>query len=219
MKQQFNAKDIDNLEFERQLQNEGYTFICGTDEVGRGPLIGPVVAAAVIMPLDDIIEGVTDSKKLNEKKRNELDKLIKEKALSYDICFIDSKTIDEINILEASRLAMTNAIKNLRIKPDAIISDCMKLDIDNIINLSIIKGDLRSYSVGCASIIAKVARDEYMDELAKKYPHYSFEKNKGYPTKQHFEALEKYGVLDEHRRSFGPVKKRLVKQLSLFIEE
>ena len=216
MKQEFNLKEIDNLEFEKKLQLEGLTLICGTDEVGRGPLIGPVVAAAVIMPLDDIIDGVTDSKKLSIKKRNELDTLIKEKAIAYEICFIDSKIIDEINILEASRLAMTNAIKNLKIKPDAIISDCMKLDIDNIVNLSIIKGDLRSYSVGCASIIAKVARDEYMDELAKKYPEYHFEKNKGYPTKEHFEALEKYGVLDEHRRSFGPVKKRLTKQLSLF---
>lgn len=208
--------NIDNLEYEKKLISEGYSFICGTDEVGRGPLIGPVVAAAVIMPMDEIIEGITDSKKIPEKKRIELDKLIKEKALAYDICFIDSKIIDEINILEASRLAMTKAIKNLKIKPEVILSDAMKLDIDNIINFSIIKGDLKSYSIGCASILAKVARDDYMVELDKKYPEYNFKNNKGYPTKQHFEALEKYGVLDEHRRSFGPVQKRLVKQLSLF---
>ena len=209
-------KEINNLEYENKLLNEGYTLICGTDEVGRGPLIGPVVAAAVIMPMDEIIHGVTDSKKIPEKKRIELYKLIKEKALAYDICFIDAKKIDEINILEASRLAMTTAIKNLKIRPEVILSDAMKLDIDNIINFSIIKGDLKSYSIGCASILAKVARDEYMVELDKKYPEYNFKNNKGYPTKQHFEALEKYGVLDEHRRSFAPVQKRLVKQLSLF---
>ena len=208
--------NIDNLEYEKKLTAEGYTYICGTDEVGRGPLIGPVVAAAVIMPMNDIIEGITDSKKLSEKKRIELNQLIKEKALAYDICFIDAKKIDEINILEASRLAMTNAIKNLKIAPEVILSDAMKLDINNIPNFSIIKGDLKSYSIGCASILAKVARDDYMDELDKKYPEYNFKNNKGYPTKQHFEALEKYGALDEHRRSFGPVKKRLAKQLSIF---
>ena len=207
---------IDNYEYERKLYSEGYNFICGTDEVGRGPLIGPVVAAAVIMPKDDIIEGVTDSKKLSEKKRNELYQLIIQKAIAYNVCFIDAKTIDEINILEASRLAMTTAIKSLKKAPDVILSDAMVLNIDNIINYSIIKGDLKSYTIGCASILAKVARDAYMDELDKKYPKYNFRKNKGYPTKQHFEALEKYGVLDEHRRSFKPVSLRLQKQVSMF---
>lgn len=209
---------IDNYEYEKKLYNEGYEFICGTDEVGRGPLVGPVVASAVIMPKNIYIDGVTDSKKLSEKKRIELKKQIEEKALAISTAFIDPKTIDEINIYEASRLAMTTAINNLIIEPDYILSDAMKLSIKEIPNLPLIKGDLKSFSIGCASIIAKVERDEYMKTLDEKYPMYNFKKNKGYPTKEHLQAISKYGIISEHRKTYGPVKKKIDEenQLTLF---
>lgn len=208
----------DNYEIERKLYEEGYNFICGTDEVGRGPLVGPVVATAVIMPKNVYIEGVTDSKKLSEKKRIELKSIIEKKALAIETIFIEPSLIDEINIYEASRLAMTKAIKALKIKPDYILSDAMKLSIDEIPNLSLIKGDLRSFVIGCASIVAKVERDNYMIELDKKYPEYNFKKNKGYPTKEHLAALEKYGVIPEHRKTYGPVRDKLIRdsQINIF---
>lgn len=209
---------IDNYEYEKKLYEEGFSLICGTDEVGRGPLVGPVVASAVIMPKNVYIEGVTDSKKISEKKRIELKKIIEEKALAISTIFIDARIIDEINIYEASRLAMTKAIESLNVEPDYILSDAMKLSIKNIPNLPLIKGDLKSFSIGCASIIAKVERDEYMKTLDEKYPMYNFKKNKGYPTKEHLQAISTYGIIDEHRKSYGPVKKKIEEEnkLTLF---
>lgn len=209
---------IDNYEYEKKLYKEGYQLICGTDEVGRGPLVGPVVATAVIMPQNVYIEGVTDSKKLSEKKRLILKKEIEEKALAISTAFISPEVIDEINIYEASRLAMITAINQLKYKPDYILSDAMKLSIEEIPNLPLIKGDLKSFTIGCASIIAKVERDQYMMELDQKYPMYNFKKNKGYPTKEHLKALKEYGVIPEHRKTYGPVKDKLEEnqQLSIF---
>lgn len=207
---------IDNYEYEKKLYDEGYIFLCGTDEVGRGPLAGPVVASAVIMPKGLYIEGVTDSKKLSDKKRRELKKEIEEKAIAVSTVFISPEKIDEINIYQASKLAMTEAILQLSIKPDCILSDAMPLDVESIPNVSIIKGDLKSFMIGCASIIAKVARDDYMDELHEKHPEYNFKKNKGYPTKEHLKAIDEYGIIKEHRKTYGPVKRKLIKQLDLF---
>lgn len=204
-------KHYDNHEIEIKLNNEGYKLIAGTDEVGRGPLAGPVVAACCIMPKECIIEGVTDSKKISEKNRKILEGIIKEKAISYKVVFIDPKKIDEINIYEASRLAMTTAINTLDVKPDYVLADAMPLFID-IKSESIIKGDEKSFTIACASILAKVARDEYMVELDKLYPEYGFAKHKGYPTKQHLEAIKKYGILDlHHRKSYSPVKDEALK--------
>ena len=201
-------KKMNNYKFEEQYYNEGKVYIAGTDEVGRGPLAGPVVATAVIMPKGCYIEGVTDSKKLSEKKRKALKEEIERKALSVATVFISEEEIDEINIYEASRLAMTKAIKGLTPKPDIVLSDAMPLHID-IETLPIIKGDQLSFTIGCASIIAKVIRDDYMDLMDKKYPEYGFKKHKGYPTKAHIEAINKYGVLPIHRKTYGPVARKL----------
>lgn len=204
-------KHYDNHEIEERLYSEGYELIAGTDEVGRGPLAGPVVAACCIMPKDCYIEGVTDSKKISEKNRKILEGIIKEKAVSYKVVFIDPKKIDEINIYEASRLAMTTAINTLDVKPDYVLADAMPLFID-IKTESIIKGDEKSFTIACASILAKVARDEYMVELDKLYSEYGFAKHKGYPTKQHLEAIKEYGILDlHHRKSYSPVKDEALK--------
>ena len=205
-------KHYDNHEIEIRLNNEGYELIAGTDEVGRGPLAGPVVAACCIMPKDCYIEGVTDSKKISEKNRKILEGIIKEKAISYKVVFIDPKKIDEINIYEASRHAMTTAINTLDVKPDYVLADAMPLFID-IKSESIIKGDEKSFTIACASILAKVARDEYMVELDKLYPEYGFAKHKGYPTKQHLEAIKEYGILDlHHRKSYSPVQNEALKR-------
>ena len=204
-------KHYDNHEIEIKLNNEGYELIAGTDEVGRGPLAGPVVAACCIMPKDCYIEGVTDSKKISEKNRKILEGIIKEKAISYKVVFIDPKKIDEINIYEASRHAMTTAINTLDVKPDYVLADAMPLFID-IKSESIIKGDEKSFTIACASILAKVARDEYMVELDKLYPEYGFAKHKGYPTKQHLDAIKEYGILDlHHRKSYSPVQNEALK--------
>jgi len=209
---------IDLLAFEKELYKEGYEYICGTDEAGRGPLAGPVVAAAVILPKNMLIEGVNDSKQLTEKKREELFDVIMEKALAVGIAFVDNKKIDEINILEASRLAMMEAIKKLKIKPDYVLSDCMKMDIGIPVK-PIVKGDALSINIAAASIIAKVTRDRYMDEMDLKYPNYGFKGHKGYPTKSHIEAIEKYGITEIHRRTFKPIKTMLVEQLSFDFDE
>jgi ribonuclease HII len=203
---------IDLLAYEKELYNEGIEYIAGTDEAGRGPLAGPVVAAAVILPKGLIITGVNDSKQLTEKKREELFDLINEKALAVGIAFVDNKKIDEINILEASRLAMMEAIKKLKIKPEYVLSDAMKMNIDVPVK-PIIKGDALSESIAAASIIAKVTRDRYMDEMDLKYPNYGFKKHKGYPTKDHIEAIKKYGITDIHRKTFKPIKTMLIEQL------
>ena len=202
--------DNDKLAYEREYLKLGYKYICGIDEVGRGCLFGPVTAAAVIMPLSlkdnkDIINGIEDSKKLTAKKREELSKKIIEKSISYSIYSISEKTIDEINILNATKSAMINAVKNLKIKPDILFIDALKIDID-IKQISIIKGDLKSYSIGCASILAKVCRDEIMSNLPEEYQKYKISKNKGYGTKEHLEAIKKYGPSNMHRFFFEPIK-------------
>lgn len=193
---------IDKLKFEKEEQEKGNFLIAGMDEVGRGPLAGPVCVACVIMPLDDIIEGIDDSKKISEKKRNELFEKIKEKAIAYHVEMVDENKIDEINILEATKLCMKKAVEGLTLKPDIVLVDAIsKLDI-NIPIRGIIKGDVLSYSIGCASILAKVTRDNFMCEIAKEYPEYGFEKHKGYGTKVHIEALKEVGPCEYHRLSF-----------------
>ena len=193
---------MDKLEYERKLLEKGFKYICGVDEVGRGPLAGPVVCAAVIMPLDDIIEGVDDSKKLSQKKREKIDGLICEKAIALNICRIEPEIIDKINILEATKLCMKQAVEGLEVKPDFVLTDGnMTLDI-SIPQASVVKGDALSYSIGAASIAAKVFRDKLMDEYAEEYPAYGFDKNKGYGTADHVKAIKEAGLCAIHRRSF-----------------
>ena len=196
---------IDNMRYEKELYDKGISLIAGVDEVGRGPLIGPVVASAVILPKDYVLKGLTDSKKLSEKKRDYYYDIIKKDALAIGIGIIDNDTIDDVNIYEATKLAMKQAIDNLSIKPEHILIDAMKLDID-IPTTSIIKGDFKSQTIAAASVIAKVTRDRMMYELDKDYPEYNFKNNKGYPTKDHLDAIEKHGILKQHRKSYGPVK-------------
>ena len=202
------AKKVWNAEeklfFERELRANGVQYIAGVDEVGRGPLAGPVVCAAVIMPIEDseLVIGVDDSKKLSAKKREELAEQIKQKALCYTIIEVDEKTIDEINILQATRLGMKRAIEGLEIKPDVVLTDGnMTIDIP-FPQTSIIKGDSLSYSIGSASIVAKVYRDNLMDEYAKIYPAYAFEKNKGYGTAEHIKGIKEQGIWPIHRKTF-----------------
>ena len=200
MKKVWNADE--KLQFECMLLEKGYRFIAGVDEVGRGPLAGPVVCSAVIMPLDDLIEGVDDSKKLSAKKREELAEKIKEKALCYTLIEVGEKTIDEINILQATRLGMKKAIEGLSISPDIVLTDGnMTIDIP-FKQKSIIGGDALSYSIGSASILAKVYRDKLMDDFAEKYPYYAFEKNKGYGTKAHIDGIKEHGLCPIHRKTF-----------------
>lgn len=201
---------IDNYRYEKKLKSKNIKFIAGVDEVGRGPLVGPVVAACVILPDKFNLEGLTDSKKLSEKKRDYFYDEIKRQALSIGIGIIDEEKIDEVNIYEATKLAMLDAINNCKIKPEHILIDAMKLDID-IPTTSIIKGDLKSITISAASVIAKVTRDRMLYELDKKYPMYDFKNNKGYPTKKHLDAINKYGIIKEHRKSYGPVSEYLEK--------
>lgn len=197
-------KEEQKLVYERKLLAVGYKYIAGIDEVGRGPLAGPVVCAAVIMPLndEDIIEGVDDSKKVSAKKREKLAAIIKEKAVCYCICRVEPDEIDRINILEATKKCMSQCIAGLETKPDAVLVDALKIDTHGAKCVPIIKGDAKSYSIGCASIIAKVYRDALMDEYAKEYPAYMFEKNKGYGTAAHIKAIKETGPCKIHRRSF-----------------
>ena len=200
-------EQIDNYMYERELREKGITFIAGVDEVGRGPLVGPVVAACVVLPLEFNLDGLTDSKKLSEKKRDFFFEEIKRQALGIGVGIIDEKKIDEVNIYEATKIAMKTAIddclKNCKI--EHILIDAMPLELD-IPTTSIIKGDLKSITISAASVIAKVTRDRMLGELDEKFPMYDFKKNKGYPTKKHLAAIEEYGILPEHRRSYGPVK-------------
>ena len=202
------AKKVWNAEeklfFERELRANGVQYIAGVDEVGRGPLAGPVVCAAVIMPIEDseLVIGVDDSKKLSAQKREELAEQIKQKALCYTRIEVDEKTIDEINILQATRLGMKKAVETLAITPQTVLTDGnMTLDI-TLPQKSIIKGDALCYSIGAASILAKVYRDNLMDEYAKSYPHYAFEQNKGYGTAAHIQGIKEHGLCPIHRRTF-----------------
>jgi len=197
-------ESYDMLKYERYYYKEGKTVIAGCDEVGRGPLAGPVVCCSVIMPLKKelIIEGVNDSKKLSAKKREELYSKITELAIDYEVSFIDEKVIDDINILEATKIGMKNCINALKVKPDIILIDAVEgLNITYPYQ-SIIKGDEKSYSVACASIVAKVIRDEYMQKMHEMHPVYNFLKNKGYGTKEHIDAIKKYGDCELHRQTF-----------------
>ena len=189
------------LDYERKYYDKGVMLVAGVDEAGRGPLAGPVCVASVIMPQDNIIEEINDSKKLSEKKREKLyDEIIKT-ALCYHIELIDNNTIDRINILNATKLGMKKCIESLEIIPEIVIIDAVKIDTE-ITTDSIVKGDAISYNVAAASILAKVTRDRLMVELDKKYPEYNFKKHKGYGTKEHIEALKQFGKCDIHRNSF-----------------
>ncbi len=200
---------MDWLEYENAALNSGFEVICGIDEAGRGPLAGPVYAAAVILPKGHIVEGVNDSKKISEKKRDLLfDKIIDE-CVCYSIGTASEQEIDEINILQATFLAMRRAFAGLEIKPDIALVDGNKKSGLDIAEQTIVKGDSKSANIAAASIIAKVSRDRYMLEMAEKYPEYQFEKHKGYGTKLHYEMLEKYGISPIHRKTF--LKKLLQK--------
>ena len=196
---------MDTYMYEKELRKKGITLIAGVDEVGRGPLVGPVVTACVILPEKFDLEGLTDSKKLSEKKREILYKEIEEQALGIGIGIVDNEEIDKINILNATKKAMKMAINNCNVRPEHVLIDAVKLDID-IPTTSIIKGDLKSITISAASVIAKVTRNHMLYELDKKYPMYDFKHNKGYPTKKHIEAIMEYGIIKEHRRSYSPVK-------------
>jgi ribonuclease HII len=192
---------MDKLIFEKKYSDSGCKYIAGIDEVGRGPLAGPVVCAAVIMPLDDIIDGVDDSKKLSAKKREELCKLILEKAISVKICEIENEEIDEINILNAVKKCMKMCIEGLTVKPDIILTDAVKIDVD-INQENIIKGDYLSYTIGAASIVAKVYRDKLMEDYDLVYPDYNFKAHKGYGTKFHIDKIMEVGPCKIHRKTF-----------------
>ncbi len=197
-----NIFNMDWLYYENLYGKNGEKIVCGVDEAGRGPLAGRVYAAAVIMPQSVIVDGVNDSKKLTEKKRENLFEKITENALSYSIAWADEKEIDEINILQSTYLAMKRAVEKLKTKPDMVLVDGNRLPEFGIPAKSIVKGDSLSHSIACASILAKVSRDRYMCKEAEKYPEYLFEKHKGYGTKLHIEALKKYGPSPIHRKTF-----------------
>ncbi len=187
---------------ENEYREKGFNIICGVDEAGRGPLAGPVYAAAVILSSDCVIEGLNDSKKLTEKKREALFDEIKEKALAYGIASADEKEIDEINILNATFLAMKRAIASLSVRPDLALIDGNQKPHTDIEEVTVIKGDAKSMSIAAASVLAKVSRDRFMLEMAEKYPQYEFARHKGYGTKLHYEKIAQYGVCDIHRRTF-----------------
>ncbi|MDD5923319.1 MAG: ribonuclease HII [Clostridia bacterium] len=197
-----NENITDNLHYERLLKEKGFNLVCGIDEAGRGPLAGPVCAAAVIMPDGFVIDGVTDSKKLSPKKRDMLFDMIKENAVSYSIAYASVEEIEEINILNATMLAMRRACDGLEIKPDFAIIDGNKTPELSCPSYSIVKGDSLSHSIAAASILAKVSRDRLIEQMAKEYPQYEFEKHKGYGTKLHIEMIRKYGPSPVHRMSF-----------------
>lgn len=206
------------LDYEQKLFKEGYSLICGCDEAGRGPLCGPVVCACCILPPNYQNEMINDSKKLTEKKRKILFEEIKNKALYYHIVSISPEEIDKINIYEASRKGMSEAIKHCGVVPDYILTDCMPLfGFEGIPQENLVKGDAKAMCIAAASILAKVTRDQIMEEIDLKYPEYNFKKHKGYPTKLHLELLKKYGPIKGlYRYSYKPVKDALNKEITLF---
>lgn len=205
-------ESIDLYKYENELYSNNIKYIGGVDEVGRGPLIGPVVASCVVLPKDFELPGLNDSKKLSEKKRDMFYDYIKEHALAYSVGCVSPEEIDEINIYEASRKAMLIAIDEVRkqLPLEHVLIDAMPIELD-IPTTSIIKGDAKSISIAAASVIAKVTRDRMMYELDSRYPEYGFASHKGYPTKKHIEAINKYGLIDGYRKTYGPVKDVLEK--------
>lgn len=205
------------LDYEVALFNKGYKLIAGCDEAGRGPLCGPVVCAACILPMNYQNDMINDSKKLTDKKRRILFEEIKKVAIAYSIICISPQEIDRINIYEASRKGMTLALKELNVKFDYILTDCMPiLEIKDVPQENLVKGDARAMCIAAASILAKVTRDDILDELDNQYPQYNFKKHKGYPTKEHLELLKKYGPIEEiYRYSYKPVKEVAFPPLSL----
>ena len=201
---------MDLYKYENELYEKGIKYIGGVDEVGRGPLNGPVVACCCVLPKDFVLEGLTDSKKLSEKKRELFYQNITDKAIAYGLGIVGPEVIDEINIYEASKKAMLEAIDKVRKQIDLehVLVDAMPLDLDIGVT-SIIKGDAKSISIAAASVIAKVTRDRMMYELDQLYPQYGYKNHKGYPTKKHLEAINKYGLIDGYRKTYGPVKKIL----------
>ena len=191
-----------DYQYEINARNMGFKAVCGVDEAGRGPLAGPVFAAAVILPENCEIEGLNDSKKLSEKKREMLFDVIKEKAISWCVASVDEKTIDEINILQATYLAMKNAVEGLDVPADYALIDGNRMPPIAIKGETVVKGDAKSMSIAAASILAKVSRDRFMLEIDKEYPQYQFSKHKGYGTKLHYEMLTEHGVSPCHRMSF-----------------
>ncbi|HEK9099197.1 ribonuclease HII [Bacillus pfraonensis] len=210
LEQKEKEKFFEMSKYEKTLREKGLTYIAGIDEVGRGPLAGPVVTAAVVLPEDFYIPGLNDSKKLSEAKRERFYDEIKEKAIAIGVGIVSPQVIDEINIYQATKQAMLDAIANLSCTPEHLLIDAMKLPTQ-IPQTSIIKGDAKSISISAASIIAKVTRDHMMKELGKKHPEYGFEQHMGYGTKQHLQAIETYGVLEEHRKTFAPIKDMIQK--------
>lgn len=196
-------KTREKIENDRAFLSDKVKYIAGVDEVGRGPLAGPVVCCAAIMPLDDenVVDGVDDSKKVSAKKRESLYETLKSKAIAYKICRIEPEEIDEINILEATKKCMRMCVEGLEIKPDVVLVDALNLELP-VKSVPIIKGDMKSYSIGAASIIAKVYRDRLMDEYDAIYPEYGFKNNKGYGTKTHIDALKEAGACPIHRKTF-----------------
>lgn len=189
-------------EYENLLKEKGYKAVCGIDEAGRGPLAGPVFAAAVILP-DDLGDlGINDSKKLSEKKRDALFDIIKEKAIAWSVASASEQEIDEINILNATFLAMKRAVEGLSVKPDIALVDGNRKPGTGIEEMTLVKGDAKSISIAAASILAKVSRDRYLMELDEKYPEYQFKKHKGYPTALHYEMIKEHGISPVHRLSF-----------------
>ena len=199
-------KDI--YSYEDELTKKGYKYIAGTDEAGRGPMAGPLVVAAVILPIGYRLDKLDDSKKLTPKTRDELYDIIMRDALEVKVEIISVEDVDKLNVYMASKKGMTDCVLKFKLPVDFVLTDCMKLDIE-IPFLDLVKGDSKSASIAAASIIAKVIRDRIMDKLDEEYPQYGFKKHKGYVTKYHLEMLEKYGVSDVHRKSFTPVKKYL----------
>ncbi len=199
--------ETDLYQYEHELWNQGVEYVGGVDEVGRGPLIGPVVTACVVLPHDFILPGLTDSKKLSEKKRDQFYDYIMEHAIAVEIGMDSPERIDEINIYQASKEAMIKAINQVKekIPLQYVLTDAMPIELD-IPVLSIIKGDAKSITIAAASVVAKVTRDRMMIELDQKYPQYGFKNHKGYPTKKHLEALKTYGLIEGYRKTYGPVK-------------